>query len=256
MLELLDMDVKNKIPFISNIRLSCNFLKITACIIMALDHFAYGVLHNYLKVHAMDMDPSDYTNLNSVYEVLHSVGRIAFPIFCFFLVEGFLRTRNVYKYALRLMIFAIITEIPFDLGLYGVIFKGDHQNILITFFIALLMLITLRFLEGNIWGLSEPVVILTYICTVIAFSDVAYLIHADYSWKCMLLVAVLYFARSDTPLRLIAGAAATSWEKYGPISFVLLYFYDPEVRPRFKYAFYFFYPVHLMLIYLIAKFVI
>ena len=204
----------------------------------------------------MELMPDTYTSLNTTYEVLHSIGRLAFPIFCFFIVEGFFRTKNVYKYALRLFLFAIASEIPFDLGLYGVPFYWKHQNIILTFFLALLMLITLRFLEGNILGLSKGVVYLTYICAVIAFADVAYLMNADYSWKCMLLISVLYFTRKSKEFSLIAGAAACAWEKYAAISFVLLYFYDPEKRPRFKYAFYIFYPLHLLIIYGIAKLII
>ncbi len=256
MLKSFDMDAKNSANPISKIRLSCNALKLIACTLMILDHAVYGIIHNYLVIHAMDMAPELYTSLNKLYETCRGVGRLAFPIFCFFLVEGFLRTRNVYKYAVRLALFALISEIPFDLGLYGVMFKWDHQNIILTFFIALLMLITIRFIENNVLGLSSFVVILCHICAIVAFADVAYLMHTDYSWKCMLLVAVLYFARSAGPFRLIAGAAATSWEKYGPISFILLYFYDPDVRPKHKYAFYVFYPLHLLIIYGIAYLII
>lgn len=255
MLQSFDMDTKNN-HSIANISLSCNVLKLIACFIMALDHFSYGLIHNYLKIHGMDIMPETYTRLNNIHEVCRGVGRIAFPIFCFFLVEGFIRTRSVYKYALRLALFAIISEVPFDLGLYGRVFYWEHQNIILTFFIALLMMMILRFLEENSWGLSSFTVFAAKICTVIAFADGAYLIHADYSWKCMLLVAVLYLFREQGTLRFIAGAAATSWEKYAPFSFILLYFYDPEIKPRFKYAFYLFYPLHLMIVYLIARLII
>ena len=250
------MDTNSKTPLKDNIHLSCNVLKLIACIIMAVDHVGYGVIHNYMKAHAMDILPETYTNLNRAYDICHGIGRLAFPIFCFFIVEGFIRTRSVYKYALRLALFAVISEVPFDLGLYGTAFYWKHQNIILTFFIAILMLMVLRFLENSVSGLSAPVVFLTYVCTVIAFADAAYMLNADSSWKCMLLIAVLYLARSTGAFRLIAGAAAVAWEKYAPISFILLYFYDPDIRPRLKYAFYVFYPLHLALIYLIALLVI
>jgi hypothetical protein len=120
----------------------------------------------------------------------------------------------------------------------------------------MVMLMVLRFIENNVSGLSSFVVYLTYVCAVIGFADLAYLLKADYSWKCMLLVAVLYLARNEGPFRLIAGAASVAWEKYAPTSFILLYFYDPDIRPRFKYAFYVFYPLHLTVIYLIGLLVI
>ena len=250
------MDTKNLAEPFSHIRLSCNVLKIIACISMLIDHIGYGIIHNYMISHSMDIAPDTFSTLNSVYEICRGVGRLAFPIFCFFIVEGFLHTRNVWKYALRLLIFAAVSELPFDLGLYQKNIYNDHQNIMLTFFIALFLLIVLKFLEENRAGLSMPVVYLAYICAVIAFADVAYLLGCDYSWKCMMLVSILYFTRQLRPLNLVAGAAATSWREYSPISFLLLYFYDPQIRPRFKYAFYVFYPLHLFLIYLVAKFMI
>ena len=244
------------VSILNKIKLSCTVLKVIACVLMLIDHVGYGILHNYMAVHGMDISPEGYTTINKVYTVFRGIGRLAFPIFTFFLVEGFFRTKSIWKYALRLAVFAVISEVPFDLGLYGKPFYWDHQNIMLTFFMALLMLAFIRFLEQNPLGLSKPVVYLAQICAVISFADAAYLIHADYSWKCMLLAAVLYFAKDAGPFRLLAGAASTCWEKYAPISFILLYFYDPDKKPRFKYAFYIFYPVHLLIVYLIARLII
>ncbi len=223
---------------------------------MLIDHVAFGIIHNYMIAHAMDILPETYTTLQNIYTVLDGVGRLAFPIFCFFLVEGFLRTSNVVKYAVRLGIFAILSEIPFDLGLFGVLFKWDHQNIILTFFIALIMLIVIKYMNENISGLSAPIKWLAIVCAVIAFADLANLAYCDYSWKCMLLAALLYVLRDTGAFRLIAGAGSVSMFKYAPISFVLLYFYDPSVRPRYKYSFYLFYPLHLLLVYVIARLVI
>ena len=237
----------------NKIRLSCNALKFIACFFMFIDHFGYGVLHNYMIAHAMDISPDEYRTVNTIYEICRGMGRIAFPIFAFFLVEGFIRTRSIPKYTGRLAVFAVLSEIPFDLGLYGVPFRWEHQNVILTFLIAIIMLTVIRYLENNIRGLSSPVIYFTCICAAIAFADVAYLLKTDYSWKCILLVTVLYFAKNTGAFRYLAGAAATCWEKYAPLSFVLLYFYDPDKRPRYKYAFYLFYPLHLLLIYFIAR---
>jgi len=244
---------KIKMP---EIHLSCNVLKFIACIIMLIDHVAFGIIHNYMIAHAMDVLPETYIMLQKIYNVLDGIGRLAFPIFGFFLVEGFMRTRSITKYAVRLGIFAVLSEIPFDLGLFGVMFKWDHQNIILTFFIALLMLIVLKYLEENAMGLSRPLICIATVCAVIGFADAASLIYCDYSWKCMLLVSVLYIARSSGAFRLLAGAASVCWEKYAPASFLLLYFYDPTIRPKHKYAFYVFYPLHLFIIYLIARLII
>ncbi len=245
-----------KTEHLNKFKLSCNSLKIIACVLMFIDHVGYGLIHNYLKARGMDLMPVVYTNLQDAYEFCKGVGRLAFPIFCFFLVEGFLKTSNVKKYALRLGIFALVSEVCFDLGLFGEAFHFDHQNVILSFFLALIMLIVIRYLENNVLGLSEFVRQLAIICTVAAFADIAFLLKTDYSWKCMLLAAVLYCFRNTGIFRLVAGAAVMSWEKYAPISFLLLYFYDPAQKPRFKYAFYIFYPLHLLLIGLAAKLLI
>ncbi|MBQ6574875.1 MAG: hypothetical protein IJL90_02075 [Lachnospiraceae bacterium] len=238
------------------IKLSCNVLKTLACVFMFIDHCGYGILHNYMIAHAMDIMPEEYKTLNSLYETCRGIGRLAFPIFCFFLVEGFLRTRAVVKYAFRLLILAVISEIPFDLGLYGKAFNWDHQNIILTFLLALIMMTVLKYMTQTFIGMSKQLLCLCHVCTVIAFADLAYLLKADYSWKCILLVAVLYYLKDLGTLRLLAGSATVSWKAFAPISFVLLYFYDPSMKPRYKYAFYLFYPVNFIIVYLLARVII
>lgn len=71
---------------------------------------------------------------------LNCIGRIAFPIFAFMIVEGYFHTRSVKKYALRLLVFALLSEIPMNLMIGGRIFYPVHQNVLWTFLIALGMI--------------------------------------------------------------------------------------------------------------------
>lgn len=78
------------------------------------------------------------------------IGRLAFPIFCFLLVEGFIHTKDVKRYGKRLFIFALISEIPFDLAFYGEL-SFQHQNIFLTLFIGLVMMYFLEKSE-NKWN--------------------------------------------------------------------------------------------------------
>lgn len=76
--------------------------------------------------------------------VIRKIGRPAFPVFCFFIVEGFCHTRNVKNYAVRLGIFALISEVPFDLAIFGTPFHWGHQNVFFTLFLGLLLIWYLR----------------------------------------------------------------------------------------------------------------
>ena len=76
--------------------------------------------------------------------VLRCVGRLAFPIFAFFIAEGYAHTRDFGRYFRRLAIFAVVSEIPFNLE-NGAVFDPARQNVLFTFCLALL---TLRGLEA------------------------------------------------------------------------------------------------------------
>ena len=99
-------------------KINGNTLKIIACITMLIDHLTAGIM---LPVVRNGLYSGDLTanELNTIYIILRGIGRIAFPIFCFLLVEGFIHTRSRLRYALSLLLFGIISEIPFDLIFYA-----------------------------------------------------------------------------------------------------------------------------------------
>lgn len=236
---------------LEKIRLSGDTLKLIACAFMLIDHLAYGLINYYLSVYHMDIVPQTFTKLNNFYEICRGIGRMAFPIFAFCVVEGFLHTHSKFKYALRLFIFALVAEIPFNLGLYKKLFYGDHQNVMFTLFLGVLMLCIAEYVT-SIAGLSNTIKAICYVCLTAGFAECASLLHLDHNYKGILLISVLYLFRDIKPLQLIAGAAASSFKATSPIAFLLLYFYDSSRKPRLKYFFYLFYPVHLIIIYLLG----
>ena len=115
--------------------ISAATLKWIALVTMTIDHFAASGL--YLQLAYGDgVDVLGDTG----YMVLRTIGRLAFPIYCFLLTEGFRRTRSREHYALRLGVFALISEIPFDLAGSGEMWNGWHQNVFFTLLFGLLAL--------------------------------------------------------------------------------------------------------------------
>ena len=98
--------------------ISGSTLKILAMIFMVIDHFGQVVLKNGIILHAPYSMFTDeqFDMLMSTVNICHILGRIAFPVFCFLLVEGFFHTHNLKKYILNLGIFALISEPVYDLA--------------------------------------------------------------------------------------------------------------------------------------------
>ena len=103
--------------------ISGSTLKMIAIVTMLIDHIGAAVLARLLMVNGLG--ELDQTNTDAImqwlsangalywmYTVMRMIGRVAFPIFCFLLVEGFLHTHDVKKYAMRLGLFALLSEIP------------------------------------------------------------------------------------------------------------------------------------------------
>ena len=103
--------------------LSGSVLKLIAIILMLIDHTGVMILYNYPATTAtlFSFGGVDY----SWYRIFRDVGRAAFPIFCFLLVEGFLHTHDRKKYGLNLLLFACISEIPWNFMLPT---PGDMRN--------------------------------------------------------------------------------------------------------------------------------
>lgn len=97
--------------------LSGSTLKLIAIITMLIDHIGAAVIARLL------IAGQGSEMLYKIYYAMRAVGRVAFPIFCFLLVEGFFYTGSRKKYALRLFGFALLSEIPFDLA-----FSGKYWN--------------------------------------------------------------------------------------------------------------------------------
>ena len=224
-------------------------LKMIAVVTMLLDHFAIifcrGTSHTVL------------------YYCLRILGRLSFPIFCFVLVEGFFYTRNKLSHAIRLGIFAFISEVPYDM-MYKSFFDMSHQNAIFTLFFGFMV----------IWGLDEISkqsfnypkflsdrykrntlnAIFELIIMAVGLGSV-WILNSSYSYGGVCLIMCLYVFRVHKIGRCISnlvfnmGFYGYGIQWFGVISAIPIAFYNGKKgRVGWKYFFYWFYPVHILLL--------
>lgn len=249
-------------------------LKNAAYISMFIDHFFAVIFLNYMNLHLVNggWDPA----LLPIYRAGRAIGRIAFILFAFLIVEGFHRTRNRERYLLRLFLFALISEFPFDLAFSGKLIEWKSQNIYWTLFLGVLLLMLWENLSYNRRVLTavSRIMVVTVVCTA------AFLGATDYRFMGILLILTFYltwqknrgvqfvavgmvmlFGTWGSNLIRYAGRFTADYlfltslrEMYGLLAFLLIFFYNGQKGKQLpKPLYYGFYPLHLLLLYGIAR---
>ncbi len=176
------------------------------------------------------------------------IGRLAFPIFCFLLVEGVCYTHNIRLYMLRLGIFALISEIPYDLAFHGKVLEFEGQNVFFTLLFGVVLLYILKM--DHEW----PVKVLE----ILLFMWITVIMKTDYSYKGILLISVFYFFREKRWAGLAGGALWNFlWnnkiQEYGALAMIPIALYNGERGRSMKYFFYLFYPLHLVVLFVLCR---
>lgn len=219
---------------------------------MFIDHIGASIIEKYL----FTMPNYTETKLYSLDIILRLAGRIAFPIFCFLLVEGLLHTRSLKKYAINLFLFALISEIPFDLAFFGSAFYPSYQNVFFTLLIGLFVIKGFtKILE--IEKFNKVIKFIINLLIIISGMTVAYLLKTDYSAMGVLTIALMYVFRKRKLLSATIGCLNLTIMSFIEItaflSLIPIAFYNGERGIKLKYAFYIFYPAHLLLFFIISK---
>ncbi len=182
-------------------------------------------------------------------EWMRYVGRFAFPIYCFLLTEGYRHTRNIKKYMIRIGAFALISEIPYDLLGHDSFMYWGSQNVFFTLFLGLLMLYLMD------W--TNSVIIKAFI--LISVMAISQYCHFSYRYPGIFMIFVFDYFR-DLPffrdLNIIAANIRLYYAKMqvaGSLAIIPIYFYNGKRGPSWKYFFYLFYPVHLLVIYYVKN---
>ena len=222
--------------------LSGSALKCIALITMIIDHVAVVLLKNS---HIVLLRVG--TEALTLYTLMRKIGRMAFPIYCFLLVEGFLHTRDRRKYGLNLLIFALISEIPWNLEHTGTL-QYAVQNV---FFTLLLGYGGLCCIESYRDERGKQLV------SLIALMLVAMNLKADYGVGGFAFILVMYLLREQKALQAVVGTCIESGGWAAGLAFIPINLYNGRrgfIRGRaLKYAFYAAYPFHILILYWIRK---
>ena len=242
-----------------NFELTAAVLHIIAMTLMLMDHL--------------------WATLLPAKEWLTCAGRVAFPIFAFMAVEGYFHTRSFKKYILRMLLFAVLSEIPFDLMYCGTWFYPVHQNVLWTFLLSLLGVWLMEQVrkKGKTW-----MYLLVCVLVVLAGLVLGTLCMVDYYGAGVLTVFVFYFLHGRKWWCFLGQLAALYWlnvELLGGLMYpVQLFGMEFELcqqglallalipiwlyRGRqgyhskpFQYLCYAFYPVHMLLLVVVLNFI-
>lgn len=220
-------------------------LKIIACLTMFLSHLAQSYLLyilGYIRIADLSM----------------LIGRVAMPIYCFMVAQGMVLTKDKKSYLKRLFIFALVSEIPYDLAFRNTIFEYYNQNVIFTLFLGALLIYIWQVIENKSYKVYIKISLMLIIAILFCF--LAQMMFTDYSYKGIIAISLLYLSFSNKYLTALVlflsfyfEAYVTGYSLYIPfivyLSIPLILLYNGKRGKYSKYGFYLFYPGHLMLIY-------
>ena len=233
--------------------LSGNAIKLIAVISMVIDHFGSIVMDGVIAPYKTgeylyfteDM-PFLIQYSFVIKNICEILGSIAFPIFCFMIAEGFLHTHHKQKYALRVGLFALLSEIPFDLAHYQKLCSFSLQNVMFTLCVGILTLYGISQIEKILsdkkvfrWGAT--------FCITFVGMAIAYAMRSEYVFIGVLVIVLLYVLREYKYLRMLAFAPMIVVSGWSLLAILFLLLYDGTRGKGNKYFFYAFYPSHFLL---------
>ena len=253
-------------------------LKWIAIITMTIDHFAVAVWFN-IYCHDFIIHPEYKT----AFRIMRFIGRIAFPIFIFLMIEGYKHTHSRLKYLLRMLLFAFISEVPYDLAFYKKPLYMDKQNVFFTLFIGLATIAVMDLIDivlreifygenhikrskPGLSGLPPLPMKWQLICYLLDIGlttvgmGTAWYLKTDYSWVGVLAICIAWRFCDIRMLSMGLSCASLLFsslsELYGAAALLPIGLYNGKRGRQIKYLFYLYYPAHLLIFWLIIRFLI
>lgn len=253
-------------------------LKHIAIAAMLIDHIGYGIVWRYIL-------PVYGESFNVFYIFLREIGRLAFPLFSFLVAEGAIHTSNKARYLLNMSVFALISEVPFDILYKRTMIYPEAQNVFFTLSLGLSAILVYDLVKifcekKDLSVIKERLLITLFF---IPFVLMAFFLRSDYGATGVLLIFLLYVLRGRYRIIMIAGVfiltVVNSFESalldlidrgaFPPakditdkicvelttiVSFMLISMYNGKRgRQAAKYLYYAFYPIHLLVIWAIGR---
>lgn len=237
----------------------------------------WGITSAVLHIIAMALMLCDHAwgTILGEYVILNDIGRIAYPIFAFMLVEGFFHTSNLKKYILRLLVFAVVSEIPFNLMTNGVFFYPFHQNVMWTFIIGLLLMAWISYVrkKGKLWLtilISALAILVGFLGGMATFVDyfgfgvlvilVFYFFRGKKWWCYVGQVVCLYYIFVEGLggychiVTIFGHTFEVVQEGFALFALIPIWLYNGKKgyhKKWFQYFCYAFYPAHILILYLL-----
>jgi hypothetical protein len=255
--------------------LSAKVLKWIAMITMIIDHAAQAII-----VPFFNSGYFSYHLLDDVYQTMRIIGRLSFPLFIFLIVDSFFYTRDRRRFVRGLLIFALISELPFDIVVTIPIWGQNaiskdlllDQNIFFTLLIGVLCLMFSEYVfhgapalisdkevqnrqkkKGNTAPERPLAVSLLLVALITAAGcGLAYILHVDYGMYGVLAIVLAYLIRRTGHRKLeifgivLATVFSSIYELFGLLSGLAMFASNGKRgNIRHKWFYYIFYPGHL-----------
>ena len=215
-------------------------LKAIAIISMLIDHINKALIYPNLT--------SSQGGLTTVSNVFDKIGRIAFPLFCFLLVEGFFKTRSRKKYLINLLVFGVISEVPFDMFTTSSYFNKNWNNVMFALALVLVTIWIIDVLKVKMQNKKKVYWYLVSFAIVAVMSTVSMLLALDYEHHAILIGYFFYLFHDAQLLSIPFAYASIYTEPWSLLGFGLTLTYNGERGKQSKMLGYWFYPVHLLIL--------
>ncbi len=212
-------------------------LKYLAFLSMLIDHANNALLTPMLNGEGFLL------HLSNLFSIL---GRIAFPLFVFFIVEGFFKTRSRKRYLMTLLIFGVISEVPFDMFTSKVFFDPYWNNMMFTLALCLIAIWLIDSLKEKLPNQVAWYVV--SIILVILFGLLAMGLSLDYDYHAIIVAYLFYVFYNRPLLGATLGYLSIIKELYSFLGFAMTLTYNGKRGKQYKWLNYAFYPVHILIL--------